>query len=292
MPVDPVIKAIDYFHLQVERIVKVDESYSSTVRILSLNSGERLVLKIPYVKRKLIREISALQGLKGDLPVPELVDFWSGDDETPGALLLAHLPGQIISGEVTPQLAFDLGALLGKLHTHELEHYGDIKPRTGESSSDWWAIMDGRFSDWKKYCMDVMPPEIYQKTLDMYARLSAYLPEPDGPCWVHHDYRPGNVLVEDNRFCGLIDFESARGGSVDLDFIKIKNEVWDIYPNTKEPFFRGYASIRPVPAIEQSLPYYSLYIAFGGIAWCVRRTDINDPFFEENMKLLLDVIYD
>ena len=116
------------------------------------------------------------------------------------------------------------------------------------------------------------------------------LPEPDGPCWTHFDFRPANVLAQGDRVTGLIDFESARGGSADLDFIKIKNRVWDVYSGTKEPFLDGYSSIRPVPDIESTLPFYALGNAFGGIAWCVRRSDTEDPFFLENLDRLKQIL--
>ncbi|WP_244188406.1 phosphotransferase [Paenibacillus kribbensis] len=32
------------------------------------------------------------------------------------------------------------------------------------------------------------------------------------------DFRPGNILVNGNEVAGIIDFESARGGSSEIDF--------------------------------------------------------------------------
>ena len=96
----------------------------------------------------------------------------------------------------------------------------------------------------------------------MYARL----PEPDGPCWTHFDYHPGNILVIEDNISGLIDFESSHGGSADMDFIKIKLQVWDKYPGTKTAFIEGYSTVRRLPDIENTLPFYTLYVAFGGIA--------------------------
>lgn len=286
-----VAEAIDHFGLSVDTLEAVHESYSSTVRLITLMSGERMILKIPYVRIKLYRELQALEDL-GDLPVPAVLDAWIREDEGPGAMLLSVLPGSTIRGLVSAPIARQMGQLLARLHTHKLDHFGEISADHGMTGSDWWAIMDQRFEGWKPLCKPVMPEDLYRRTLERYAELKADLPEPDGPCWAHYDYRPANILVDvppggdDLRITGLLDFESARGGSADLDFVKISHRVWDIVPGTKEAFCEGYAAVRPVPDIERTLSYYRLHNAFGGIAWCVRRTDTSDPFFRENVTLL------
>ena len=93
---------------------------------MTLDRGERVVLKIPFIQRKLFRELAALQYLQADLPVPDVLDYWIRDDGTPGALLLSLLPGKVITGRVIPGLAFDMGLLLGNLHAHQLEDNGEV----------------------------------------------------------------------------------------------------------------------------------------------------------------------
>jgi hypothetical protein len=39
------------------------------------------------------------------------------------------------------------------------------------------------------------------------------------------------------------------------------------------------------------LPFYELTNAFGGVAWCVKRSKPDDPFFHENMQRLRELIY-
>jgi aminoglycoside phosphotransferase (APT) family kinase protein len=140
-------------------------------------------------------------------------------------------------------------------------------------------------------CEQVLPATLIQHCLSVYVQLHEALPDPDGPCYVHYDFRPGNVLIHGGRISGLIDFESTRGGSADLDFIKIKNEVWDVSPETRLPFLAGYQSIRDLPDIEHTLPLYALYNAYGGIAWCVKRSKLDDPFFDENLTRLRDILH-
>lgn len=286
VPLNLIQKAIAFFKLDVFQIDSVDESFSSIVRILNLESGERLVLKIPFVHHKLQRELYALRFLEDGLPVPQVVDVWQPADGSPGALLMTLLPGKTISGMVTPALAYQLGSLLARLHTHKLAHFGDVLDDTPPTEVGWWQILVQKFHQWEPLCAAVLEPQLLQHALEIFGKLSTNLPEPDGPCYAHFDYRPGNVLVQNGQITGLIDFESARGGSADLDFIKIKNEVWDNQPECRQPFLDGYSSVRVLPEIERTLPFYTLYNAFGGVAWCVRRDKPDDPFFDENLRRL------
>jgi Ser/Thr protein kinase RdoA (MazF antagonist) len=287
---DPITQAIAYFKLDVASIQPVEGSYSSIVRILTLQGGDRLVLKIPFVQRKLQRELNALQHLQADLPVPQELDVWLPDDDQPGALLLSLLPGKIITGKVSQKLAYSLGELLARLHTHELPRFGDDFDRDEPEPAGWWELLDQAYKGWQPLCEQVLPVTLIQRTLIAYDRLYRSLPDPDGPCYVHYDFRPGNVLVQRGRISGLIDFESARGGSADYDFIKIKNEVWDVSPDTRAPFLAGYQSIRDLPDIEHTLPLYRLHNAYGAIAWCVRRAKLDDPFYDENLRRLMKIL--
>lgn len=287
-----VAEAIDHFGLQVAEVHPVTGSYSSTVRMLTLASGERLVLKIPYVQRKLFRELRALDALRGSLPVPTVLASWVRDDGGPGAMLLSLLPGAPIRGLVTPNLAHQMGELLARLHLHDVDHFGDEFEGADAAAGDWWGMLRDHFERWRPLCRQVMPPDLYHRAVGRYAALAADLPAPDGPRWVHFDFRPGNILVDfppgdaPAQITGLIDFESARGGSADLDFVKVSHRVWDVVPRTQHAFLEGYASVRPVPNVAHTLPFYRLHNALGGIAWCVRRSSTADPFFRENLMLL------
>ncbi len=283
---EPILQAIEHFNLKVAAVERVAQSYSSIVRILVLENGEKRVLKIPFAKSKLLRELRILNVLQGMVPVPRLVDHWLRDDDIPGALLLSFLPGEPLTGPIPPEVSFKLGELLAHLHSNHLERFGDEFSVPAANSHDWWSVIDSYFQTWIPICSTILPVDLLEKVLKEYNRLYANLPEPDGPCVVHFDYRPGNILVRDNQVSGLIDFESSRGGSADLDFTKIKTEVWDAFTGTKEHFLHGYASVRPLPNIEATLPFYELYNAFGGIAWCSRRAKLDDPFFYFNLDML------
>ncbi len=73
------------------------------------------ILKIPYARHKPLRELTALEALQHDLPIPKVVDAWIPEGEGCGAMLLSHLPGRIIEQPVDhPVLAHELGEFAGE----------------------------------------------------------------------------------------------------------------------------------------------------------------------------------
>ncbi len=291
---DPVVAAVAHFRLDVAQMVTPAESYSSTVRLITLTGGERLVLKIPYTKVKLFREMTALRVLAADLPVPEVIDAWVPGDEAPGALLLSWLPGIALDPSIGAHGGLDLirqmGALLAALHAHRVAAFGEVHDPAASEPAGWWGMMNRRFQLWIHTCTGVVPQRKLAEIEGVFAALSADLPTPDGPCWVHADFRPANILVEDGRITGLIDFESARGGSADFDFVKVSHALFDTRPGSREAFLAGYDTVRPHPDLTRTLPYYRLHNAVGGLAWCIRRTNVDDPFYRENEVVIAEII--
>jgi Ser/Thr protein kinase RdoA (MazF antagonist) len=280
----------DILNINPSEIHPVPDSYSSEVYRLTLEDGEDVVLKIPFNKIKVSREYRMLTRLKGKLPVPEVLGYWEGDGEITGALLLSFIDGLPLSGEISDDMAYKMGKLLGRLHSLRAEGYGD---GIGESAEpEWWQGIKDRFTEWVEDCRKIMPESELRQCINLFESIFTNLPPPDGPCVVHFDYRPGNILVRGSEIAGLIDFESARGGSADIDFVKIKIYVWDLFPSSKEMFIRGYGDVRKVPDLEITLPFYEFYNAFGGVAWCVRREQTHTPFLEENMVRLQRMLKD
>lgn len=286
---DPVARAIAHFRLSVSDAVAPAESYSSTVRLLTLKSGERVVLKIPYTPVKFMREVTALQHLT-DLPVPRIIDARAPAGDSTGALLISYLPGDPMQVPAPLDLERALGRLLAGLHLHRLPAFGEVHESLVAGGLGWWVTMGKRFDLWVKTCQGVVADDLLVRMRQAHDELSADLPEADGPCWVHADFRPGNVLVAEGRITGLIDFESARGGSADLDFVKVSHALFDAQPESRAAFLTGYDEVRPHPDIDRSLPYYRLHNAVGGLAWCIRRTDVQDPFYRDNYEVVQQIL--
>lgn len=107
-------KYFEIFGLNVIKQNTVTESNSSEVYILTLESGEKVVLKIPFNSNKLEREKNALEILNGKVPVPKIINYYSGDNTIPGALLISYIDAEPLTGNITEELAYEMGVMLGK----------------------------------------------------------------------------------------------------------------------------------------------------------------------------------
>ena len=278
--------ALDYFRLQVASVQPIaEESYSSTVQILHLVGGEKVVLKLPFSRSKVKREQKVLTLLQGRLPVPQVLDCWLGNEEIPGALLLSCLPGAPLKAPVTPDHCYALGELLAHLHLVKTAGFGDDYEQVSEPTA-WRQSFVDYLAEWPALCQAILAPALLARTIAKYQELLTLLPPPDGPCLIHMDYRPGNILMAEGAITGLIDFESARGGSAERDFCKIKDELWDNDPATRQPFLEGYQSVRPLPDLATALPLCELQNALASLAWCLRRHTTSGPFFEHNLAVI------
>jgi Ser/Thr protein kinase RdoA (MazF antagonist) len=280
-------------NLNVFKIETVPESFSSEVYKIELNKGEKAYLKIPFNENKLYKERAMLERLKTILPVPKVLDYWEGDQSTPGALLLSSIEGEPITGEVSPKIAYEIGYYQAQLHSVDMPGYG-VDARDGFNyleKNDWRLYVKNNFDKWKEPCKEIIEPELYEKCVQHFKREFSSLPKIDGPCVVHMDFRPGNILVKDNKVVGIIDFESACGGSSEIDFTKINRYVWEKYPHTREVFLEGYESVRPIIELQNVIPFYSFYDSFGAVVWCNKRgIEKNRHFLEENIGVLKHIM--
>lgn len=285
-------RVIEIMKLKVRDMDSVPESYSSKVCSLVLQDNEKVILKIPYSKDKLIKEYKMLQLLEGRIPTPKILDFWEGDDEIPGALLLSYIDGEPITYNITDKTAYQMGELLAKLHSIRIERdmLGDAYELIYTEKDEWWMIIREWFEDCVEDCKKILNAKLLDKCIRLFDFYYEDLPEPDYPSIVHMDYRPGNILIKDSNVTGLLDFETARIGSADVDFSKMKLFVWDLYPNTREEFLSGYSTIRKLPNFEKTLPFYLLFNTFTGVGWCVHRGKINNNFCNQNIVKLKEII--
>ncbi|WP_432406155.1 phosphotransferase family protein [Wukongibacter sp. M2B1] len=285
-------RVIKRMKLKVRDMDSVPESYSSKVCSLVLENNEKVILKIPYNKDKLIKEYKMLQLLRGKLPTPQILDFWEGNDEISGALLLSYIDGKPVIDNINDKLAFQMGELLAKLHSAQIERekLGKAYRLIHTDENEWWSIIKTWFENCAEECKDILDNELLNKSIKLFNLYYENLPRPDYPSVVHMDYRPGNILVKDSKIVGLVDFENVRIGSADVDFSKMKIYVWDQFTKTKKEFLNGYRKIRPLPDIERTLPFYVLFNTFTGVGWCVKREKINDSFYCENIIKLKDII--
>jgi aminoglycoside phosphotransferase (APT) family kinase protein len=279
---DKLKKYYDIFELNVKRLDTVTESNSSEVYILTLESGEKVVLKIPFNSQKLVRERKALELLNGKASVPEVIKYHNGDDLMPGALLISYMDGMPLTKNVTEELAYQMGIMLAKIHNIKLKKYGEIETEgERDKPSVYLDNLKNMYNRNRVFCEKVMESRKLSICDEIFQYYFSKLSIPEEPCLLHSDYRMGNILVNGSEVVGVIDFEVANAGAPDEDFSILESEVFNVYSGTREGFSQGYKSIRKLPDLDNTLPFYKFLTAFTRIGWCVKRSKTNEGFYFE-----------
>jgi Ser/Thr protein kinase RdoA (MazF antagonist) len=279
-------RVVQQFGLQILSMNEVEDSHSSTVYKCTLTNGENVFLKIPYTKLKFQRELEAYEILKGKVSIPVLLDYWSGDEECPGAFLLSELKGKPLTFNASEKIAYQVGILQAEMH---LIRPPADKVLTGIKNEylNWFDFIEQQFYSFAEDVKDVLDVALYKKAIDTYEEMKQQLPPPDGPSFVHMDFRPANIIVHEDKVSGIIDFESVRFGSTEIDFTKLYRDFLSFDDSLYKAYQEGYKSIRPLIDLEKVLPFYQFTDAFNSIGWCKRRgIEKNRQFLEENMARL------
>lgn len=279
-------RIIHQFGLQIQSINEVEDSHSSTVYKCTLSSCENIFLKIPYTKLKYQRELEAYEILKDKLSIPEMLAYWTGDEECPGAFLLSELKGKPLTSNDSPTVAFQVGVLQAKMHTIH-PPAGKVLNGIRNEFTNWSHFIENQFYSFAKDVEGVLSPKIYRKAIEKFEEMKHQLPPSDGPGFVHMDFRPANIIVDNNKVSGIIDFESVRFGSTEVDFTKLYRDFLCLDTTLYESYREGYNSIRTLIDLEKVLPFYQFTDAFNSIGWCIRRgIEKNALFLEENVSRL------
>ncbi|PGC63516.1 phosphotransferase [Bacillus toyonensis] len=283
---DKLQQVLEKFTLNVLTIEDVPQSFSSMVYKIKLIDHRTVYIKIPYSKAKLEREYTVLERLRHKLSVPQVLDYWEGNEDVTGALLLSAINGVPAIGNVDAALAYDIGVQHAKLHAI-IPNEQDFKSSVSNVYGQWSEFIQRHFFSFAEDVKAVIEPRLYEQSLQHFERHLKLLPTPDGPCFIHMDFRPGNILVYENQVAGIIDFESVRIGATEMDFTKINRDIFMKYPGTMEAYQQGYESIRPLIDLQEVLPFYRFTDAFNSIGWCKRRgIEKHQKFLQDNLAIL------
>lgn len=283
-------RVIQQFNLNVLSINEVEDSHSSTVYKCILTNGENVFLKIPFTKLKWQRELEAYEILKDRVSIPKLLDYWSGDEECTGAFLLSELQGQPLTIKDLPTVAFQVGVLQASMHQIQPPNAIQL---TGiqDEFSDWSNFVERQFYSFAADVKEVLDESLYRQAIEKFENMKLQLPPSDGPSFIHMDFRPANIIVVDDKVSGMIDFESVRFGSTEIDFTKLYRDFLSFDLSLYHSYQEGYNTIRPLIDLEVVLPFYQFTDAFNSIGWCKRRgIEKNATFLEENLLILNKVL--
>jgi aminoglycoside phosphotransferase (APT) family kinase protein len=172
--------------------------------------------------------------------------------------------------QTNKRLIYQLGKLLGKIHTQSLETYGKLPPSKDTVYSSWKSF----YRDWLTYTLEDAKKN-YPETASQIMSLIhwAEIPEPEDYTFSSLDFHTRNIFHTNGNIDGVIDLERCFSGHPLWSF-EITKELLSHSPlsDATERFETGYQYQRSLPL---SSPCYKL----GGLARSMRAARIiwDDP---------------
>lgn len=263
-------KLFNFPHAEFLRIDHADVMVAVVYKITH-PTGEQFILKICDRNADYLREQYFLHYLAGKIPVPKIIDIVAPDKNIHGAILMEYFTGTLLNAnDLTPALAYEIGTVLAKIHSNRAIGYGDlIQP--AHLSNDPRIHFKEKFEEGIAECRNQLSESLLDQCIRYFDMNINILNKVDGPCIIHRDFRPGNIMISDGKLQGIIDWSSGRASFAEEDFCPLEFEKWEITPDSKRAFLDGYKSIRPLPDYETVMPLLKLSKAIATIGFTVKR---------------------
>lgn len=233
-------------------------------------SGEALILKICAHPHHYRREVHFLKHFLGILPVPKIIQTIEPTQDVQGAILMECLPGDLLKPkELNETLAFSIGQYLAIIHSERLLGFGDVA--RGHLSDDPILHLASKFEEGLNECKPHLPKELIDKSQKYFEANVDLLSSVDGPCIVHRDFRPGNLIVHEGQLQGIIDWAGARSGFAEEDLCSLEHSGWANHYDSIRHLLSGYAHVRKLPNYTPCVPFFRLNKAIATIGFTVKR---------------------
>lgn len=266
-----------------------NEAMVAVVYKITDQFGKQFILKICPRIGDYLRELYFLNYFAGLLPVPHIIKAVEPEKGLSGAILMEYLPGELLKiTDFTETLAYEIGSLLAKIHLNRAIGYGDLtKPNS--LSSDPRTYFSLKFEENFTECSNHLPKELLEECRRYYSIHLDLLTGVDGPCIIHRDFRPGNIIIHNGRVHGIIDWASGRASFADEDFCAMEHGEWSINSKSKDSLLAGYASIRPIPDYNKIMPLLRLNKALATIGFTVKNNswqNVNARIYQFNRRFI------
>ncbi len=279
------------FNLKDATIVRIEheEAIVAVAYKVILPTGENFILKISANTQDYLREVYFLQFFADKILVPTIKEVVPPEKDVKGAILMECLPGTLLAkNDLTESLAFEIGSQLGVIHSNNTKGYGDLT-YPNELDSDPQAPFTAKFEEGMAECNGHLSSDLLKQCRQFYDDHVSLLLLVDGPCIIHRDFRPGNLIVQNNKLQGIIDWASARASFAEEDFCSMEFGGWLNDLSIKQSFLNGYTSVRPVPDYNRILPFLQFNKAIAAIGFTVKRgtwNNVNSQLYQIHYQFL------
>ena len=277
--------------LEGSEFCRVDHNDTMVAEVYKIlrPSKRSLILKLCAHEQDYRRELYFLRLLAGSLPVPAVVDTIEPISKSTGAILLECLEGHLLQSEDwSNRLAYEVGSVLARLHLHRTDGYGDLtKPFSLVRKAN--SYFEEKFNEELHECKSHLPMALIHKCQHYFTSQRHLLDAVDGPCTIHRDFRPGNLIVQEGKLQGIIDWAGARSGFAEQDFCSMVHRQWPNEVEHKKALLDGYSSVRPVPSYQKIMLLLRIGRALAVIGFCVKSNtweDKNSKVYQYNRHFI------
>lgn len=159
--------------------------------------------------------------------------------------IMEEIKGVSLSENSSGNTFYEVGKVLASLHKINTNSFGKEPLKNDNISPNEYYI--NYFNDVIKflYRYDGGMSKTFEVVFNKYYSPKLYSNKK--PILLHHDFHAQNILVNEDGAIYLIDWDSARGGIKELDFIKYKYLNLIRYNKKQiDSFFKGYTSLEKI----------------------------------------------
>ena len=177
------------------------------------------------------------------------------------------------------QLGVDIAGFMDHLQEINGTHYdiGLYVPALPHFSGTW---QEGHQKYWERLKQESeklpLKPnsiQVFERAYQFLQATSAVLDFQTGPKLLHNDFHPRNMLLDQGKFSGVIDWECSQFGEADFELCHFIH--WCLYPPKPNidfrTFLRAFFEASPrctrVPNLEQRLTIYQMEHEMQQIIW-------------------------
>lgn len=188
--------------------------------------------------------------LSKDNFMPKL--YWADDSRQVynfDYMVCEDILGKTFDDETDERYFFAAGSILGRLHTIKMDFIGKITAPKKEKASIYYLDYFNEILD----RLRLADPELCRKVdeiVEKHYRMELY--QEQNTVLLHHDYHLNNLMIEeDTNRVVVIDWDSARAGLPEIDFIKARYLCLEKIPvERKNAFLNGYKGVKELELSE------------------------------------------
>lgn len=189
---------------------------------IELADGEIYLLRL-YARGSVTTEQYAMSFVQEVLPVPEVL--FAGD----GWAVMRFLPGEPL--QQVPEVAAEAGRALAQIAAVQFDQPGELLPNNRTESFSF----DG-FQGFIQLCLDNpeaqrwLGPELMRGVQALLRREASRFDELNQEArLVHGDFNPTNILVDNGKVSGVLDWEFAHAGTPYMDIGNLLRNLGPAY---------------------------------------------------------------